>query len=224
MSDLEDKRIEALQAKLQGKVDTGLQKAKGEDDEKEKDDYDAEYMKKHMAKYMKENPSSMKKAENTNVSEMQTMQKAVSNEFGESENNLEGADATIVDGTEMFKAFANFTETMTKAVNAISSRLDNIEGITVSLDELGRAQGEVLVKAATILDSMGKTPESVKGKVTAAITGEEAKKGPLQKAADMGIAGMKTVLMKAIQSGNMNAGNILTQVECSGNDISRIPF
>lgn len=226
--DADANAVSTLKGLLKANEDNGagtlLQKAKDKDKGKDKDDdkddeYSEAYMKNNMSKFMKNNASYMKK--------MGYMQKAVDNAYEAADNGGElEAEVTMVDGTEMFKAFKEMSEHFLKAVTSISERLDGVEEQVDFANKISVAAGEVLVKASESLDKISSEPLTPKSQMVgqpelhkAAIKDVPADGNQvLQKAMNMGVGGAKKILIKAAMDGNGEAGRVLTQVEsCFGN-------
>lgn len=227
----EDKSIEALQEILQRAVsDDGLLKAKkkNDDDDEEKEEYDEKFMKK-MKSYMKKNKKYMKDDE-----EMKGMKKALETEQADLSGEIQEAEATIVDGTKMFQKFVDFAEGMMKAMSSVGQRLESLEDQLEFNGELAKASGSVLVKTASLMDNVSNTPNPLKGVAASFVpqaTAQQPEAGNanlqkaafLEKAGKLGISGIKNLLQKAMLSGNMEAGKVLTTIECCHGNLNLVP-
>lgn len=221
----DDDAVDALKGLLKANRDNNdnIFKAKDngrdkDDDDDDANDYNETYMKKNMSKFMKNNPGFMKK--------MGYMKKAIDDAYDVANNDgdLE-AEATMVDGTEIFKSFKEMTNTMLKAFISLADRVDDIENQVAFNNELSAANGEVLIKACETLEQISNVPLPPKSQLVD-FSLHKAKNQPenpggsntLQKAMNLGIHGAKKILVKAAMDGNSDAGRVLTQVEsCFGN-------
>lgn len=227
----EDKSIEALQKLLQKAVsgDELLLKAKKKDEEEEEekeDEYGEKFMKK-MKSYMKTHKKYMKDDDD----DMKKMKKALEAEQNDLSGEILEADATIVDGTKMFQKFVDFADSMMKAMSNVGTRLESLEDQLEYNGELAKASGSVLVKTASLMDSVSSTPNPVKGMAAGFIQETQPKAGDvnlqkaviLEKAGKLGISGIKGLLLKAMLSGNAEAGKVLTTIECCHGNLHLMP-
>lgn len=227
----DDKSIEALQEILQRAVsDDGLLKAKKKDDDDDNDDdeYNEKFMKK-MGRYMKHNKKKFMKDDD----DMKGMKKALEIERDDLSEEIQGAEAVIVDGTKMFQKFVDFADGMLKAMSNVGQRLESLEDQLEYNGELAKASGSVLVKTASLMDSVSNTPNPLKG-IAASFTPTIAKQPEagnanlqkaafLEKAKVLGFSGIKNLLQKAALSGNQEAGKVLTTIECCHGNFNLVP-
>lgn len=219
--------IATLKGMLKAKADHDRQamlKSRKEDDGKdneeegdEEEEYDEEYMKKYMKKFLKKN--------NKFVQSLMGLQKAVDTAYENAAQHDDlTAEVTMIDGTEMFKAFQGATDAFVKALVTVCDRLDALEEQVSSQNDITMASGEVLVKAVETLEALASTPAPVKSQlvgkgapmqkaVSAQSAGDNASAAP-----EIGITDAKRILVKAAAAGDGVAGKVLTQVEsCFGN-------
>jgi len=199
-----------------------LQKANSsneEDDKKKKegdgDEYKPDYMRKNMKRYLKENAE---EAQNY-MKEAGLLSKAVMDQYDE--GTVEDHDATVIDGTDMFKAFVAFTDNMVKAFTSVSERLEAIEDAVAFNNELNKASGSVLLGTAKIVDNIGAMPNPVRSQLAGA--GAEGGGSPLQKAQSLGMRRVVDLLIKAAQNGNRDAATAVSYVEIAGGINERLP-
>lgn len=182
----------------------GKGKGKGDDDSGE---YDVKYIKKYLKKYAKENDDDFKKF----CKDMGVLKKAVT-DLADSEG-VDEADAVLIDGTSMFKAFNDLAEGLVEAVAALKGEVNEIKDVLIENTVLSKASSSVLVKAAETLDSMGSIPEPSRGVRVAAMPAERA--NPLMKG---DFTTIKRALLKAAENGDTRAFSAMTKVEsCYGN-------
>lgn len=187
---------------------------------KKKDEFNAEYMKKYMKRYLKESPEDAKK-----FMKDAGLMKAAVQEAAEP-TGLDDAEMTVIDGTEMFKAFSGFTTHMLKAYDALNSKVDALMKMGAETSLIQKAAGTVLVKAATTIDTFGSQPQPVRSvqHVPAQVQANAAGT-PLQKAAALGIGVLRQKLLKAATSGGTDAhqaASVLTQIESCGGNLGRL--
>lgn len=223
----DNEAIEKLQGLLQkagGSSAPAQEKDTGNEDKEKGDDYDPEYMAKYMKRYMKD----MGKDKATSyMKDLGYMTKAMDRAFEDVEGALDDSDATLVDGTEFFKAFSNGFGELAKAVSSISERLETIEGEVGHATALNEAVGEVLVKAekrrTSEYEANAKEPQPRQG----------VDVGPMQKAADptaregeqrpfLNPKHAAPHLLKATREGDQEAGVALSALEVSRGDLTRI--
>jgi len=211
------------------KFEKGDEDDKDDDDkdDKKKDDgdkYDDKYMKKYMKKFMRQNPDYM--------SQMGKAKTDIDAEHDlASKNGDLQAEATMIDGTEIFKSFKTMSANFLKAVVAFDERLSRIEKNLVFNNEVASLSGEILIKASETIDQMASMPAPLRARL-AAQTMQKAKSETadgekaetvFQKALSLGFSGSKKVLMKAVMDGNSEAGRVLTQVESCFGNLSLLP-
>lgn len=160
--------------------------------------YNKGYCKKYMKRYMAENPEEAREA----FKGMEKMKKAMDDEVA-GLPDVDSADATLVNGTGMFKAFSGFAAEVTSILKAQAERIDELTGLMSYNTAIAQAAGAVLVKAQRQVEEAGSQPLPVRGIQSAP--------QPMQKAADPGKT--KNVLLKAAASGDDNARVLLTQFE-----------
>lgn len=224
----EDRAISNLSELLKASDETtpDLTKAKpsgGSEDENKDDDYDASYMKRHMKRYMSENKAKMKKA----LSDMDSLNKAISHEVASIDEEGETAEAMLINGTELVKASYNLAETFASVLKALLPELEYMK-------ELQKAQGTVTLEMAETLQKIGSMPQERKSKtsgaevdLTKAATVEPGENKLLQKAVDFvsenGVGAIKRKLTKAMEDGDTQAGQALSRFEMAGGDLRRLP-
>lgn len=194
--DEEDKK------EMRGRKGKGAKKKEEEEDEEGK--YDAHYIKKFLKKYAKDNEEEFKKF----CKDIGVLKKAVVDAAEDAETDE--ADAVLVEGTEMFKAFADFAEKTTEAIIDIKEKLNEMSEIVMGQAAITKASSDVLVKAAEMIASLEDSAGMYKG----VVYHNSEEKG--QKKLD--ITAIKSRLLKAAQEGDPKAFNAMTKVEsCYGN-------
>ena len=195
---------------------------KGDEDEDEEDEdsgYDEKYLKKHMKRYMKGHKSEMKK----NMKDLGLFTKAMSDMADSAQRDINDhqAEATLIDGTEMFKAFADVTEKMGKIMSKQAHDLAEIKSVLVEQSVIARASGATLVKAAEMLDRDLSAPNPRKGM----LFGTEKPDTGMMKAQNpsYSIGTVRQALFKAAKSGDQSAMKVMTEVESCFGNFSLIP-
>ncbi len=221
----DDDAVAALKGMLKAKAESDDDEGKDKDDDSKKEEYNEAYMKKNLSKFMKDNPDYMKGM----MGKMGMMKKAVDDAFISAEDDGDlSAEVTMVDGTEMFKAFKEMGNEFIKAAQVFADRLENIERAVGYSNDVSQGIGEVLIKASETLESISSAPMPTKTRFVGDSSLQKAKSSndtpqeTMQKAAravqTLGIAGAKKVLMKASMEGNTEASKVVTQLEsCFGN-------
>lgn len=176
----------------------GEEEEEYEDEDEDEDEYNEEYVKKYLKRYAKENEEEFKKF----CKEMGILQKAIRNKVPE---GIE-ADAVMIDGTGMFKAFAEFADAVTKEMKKIKQDIADIKMATVHSAAIAHATGEVVAKAYA--NNYEKSKIAPKGTMFKAIK-QDAK---------MDISTIKQALYKAAINGDQKAPLVMTKLEsCGGN-------
>lgn len=205
-------------------LDKDLSKAKksgdGEDNSDSEDSYNEAYMKKYMKQFSSKNPDYMKK--------MGFMKKAIDTQVAVAgENNDLSVDATMIDGTELFKTFQEFAGTLLKAFEIQNERIAELEEKIQFSNDVVAASGEVLIKASETLDKIAELPAPLKSQQVAdpaliqkaqPVHSISSRDDLLQKAKDLDIRQVKDALFKAAtEQNNQAAGLALSKLEMSGN-------
>ena len=223
----EDKNedIEELQNLI--KASDGADDDDDDDDDDEKKGYNAEYMKKYFKRYMKENKDDVEEY----AGQLGMLKKAMSQAVDDVE--MSGADATLVDGTEMFKAFVDIVNTLADSQQVIYEKLADLESHVAYNTELSKASGNVLIKAAETLEGNYSEPNKVKGAVSATqlpVGGQGQPMGSmggnsnlLSKAQSIGVNEIKHKLLKAAEAGQAEAISVMTQIESCFGNLSKLP-
>lgn len=190
-------------------------KEKGEDedeDEKEDSDYDESYMKKYMKRYMKENKKACGKMAKEAGIFSGNMEKAVA----DLDMEADGAIAEMADLKPVLEAQLADISELAKAVKTIADQVMFIsEQHDKSYDLLTKAAA-VQVETAKGFDEFLSTPAGRKG-VTASVD--------MQKATQVAAKTSKEIyskLMKAVQSGNRDAGQVISAFEVAGKRVERL--
>jgi len=210
-----DGDLDELQRLAKANGEEGDKKDKKEKMDEDEDDYKPEYMRKHMKKYLKDNSDEAQKF----MKELGTFHKAVTDI--DDDTIIDEHEATVIDGTDIFKAFAGFADALIKAQAAQNERLERIEDAIAFNNELSKASGSVLADAARTVESIGSIPNPLRGRFSANIPLGEGT--PLAKAQKLGQPKVMTLLMKAAREGNEKAIEAVPFVEISGGDYSRLP-
>lgn len=233
----EEDAVSLLNKAISSQPENPLNKAGnggGNDDGGDDDDYDEEYMKKYMKRFMKNNKEYMGKY----MKKAADFGAEVIDEFNSRSQELEDAEAVLVDGTDMFKAYAEFTQNMLKAFTELHGEVESLRNDVAYGNEINKAAGQVLIKADKVLGEISKQPNSAKGvqhmQKAAQATGGAIQpnnnggqagegQGVLQKAQSLGVGGAKQLLIKAMQDGNQSAGRAITELESCGGNMARLP-
>lgn len=205
--------LEALETLLKadgGEGGDGDESNEDSEPEDDGDEYDASYMKKHMKRFMKDEESYMKKY-------MKDMHKAFSDAIPDPDI-LESHEATLIDGTEFFKAFAELGNGLLKAVGEINARVQTLEKSVAQSESLTKAS------AAVVADIRRQQARIVSNPVGAprAVAGVES----MQKAEPVGVRVRKELLIKATtgtEDERARASSVLARFEIANYDVSRLP-
>lgn len=192
----EEEEEDEDEEKKEMRKDAKKMKKRGNEDD---DEYDAKYIKRYLKKYAQENDNDFKKF----CKEIGVLKKAVE----EAANvDTDEADAVLVDGTSMFKAFSDFAEIVSESLVEMNGKVNEILKIASAQAAVVKAQSDVLINAAEMLEEG--TP-MYKGIVSAPDGRRENK---------LDINRVKHLLYKAAQNGDQRAFNAMTKVEsCYGN-------
>jgi len=201
--------IEQLNLLLKASEDEGDEGGEGTDE------YDEEYCKKYLKRYLKENPDEAKGF----TPDLKPLKKAMDDATNAIEG-LDNADATLIDGTEMVKAFIDLGNGLIKAFEDLCADVTELKVMSAANTDLAKASGSVLAKAATVIDEIGKTPLGKRSvdSIPVALTGE----GSALLKAKGGFNEIRGLLVKAIESGDRRASNVITEYEISRGNIARL--
>jgi len=202
---------------------TPLKKAKElEEDEPEKgkegeeDDYKPEYMKKYMKRYMKENKKTCGKMAKEAGLFGDEMKKAID----EIDTNLDGAVVEMADLKPILDAQTNVIESMSKAIEELSGQVMAItEQSDKSFDILRKAANVTVEQAKAINDFLGQ-PTGRKGQD--AIPGKDMEKAVKMEFTPEAKKQIYRVLMKATQSGDRKAGQVISVFESVGKNVNKL--
>lgn len=193
------------------KAKGGKEKGEGEDEDDEDSDYDEAYMRKYMKRYMKENKKACGKMAKEAGIFSGNMEKAA-----ELDMDAEGAIVEMADLKPILEEQGEFNSRMAKAIETLAEQVMYIsERQDKSFDLMTKAAA-VQVETAKGLGEFLSTPAGRKG-VTASVE--------MQKASQVTPEMSKMIyskLMKAVQSGNKDAGMVISAFESSGKNINRL--
>lgn len=203
-------------------------KGKKEDEPDDDDDYDETYMKKHMKKFTGKNPDYMKNAGYMKKAK-DGMDAAYSSAKGDGDLV---ADATMIEGTEMFNQFMTLTGAFMKALEVQGERIEKLEESIQYSNEIVAASGEVLIKASETLDKVATEPNPVKTQTVgssvsfqkaAAPTIPATHKELMEEVQNLDFRQVKQTLFKAAtENGNGQAGLLLSKVEMANGNLARL--
>lgn len=229
---MNDDEIKALADLL--KADDDEKDDEGKDDEGKEEDkdfmkkkhmkYDDKYMAKHFKRFMKENKEDVGK-----YAEQLGLLKKALDDVVEDIEGIEEADATLVEGTEFFKAFTDLAGKMVDSFNeqivTLNEKVDSLAEILGYNQELAKASADVLIKTAEKVEDVSEEPLKRKGVDQGGLKGDEdkGKDSPLQKAADLSFIEIKRLVLKAAQDGNNQAAGVVTDLDCCGGNYKRLP-
>jgi hypothetical protein len=193
------------------KAKGGKEKGEGEDEDGEDSDYDEAYMRKYMKRYMKENKKACGKMAKEAGIFSGNMEKAA-----ELDMDAEGAIVEMADLKPILEEQGEFNSRMAKAIETLAEQVMYIsERQDKSFDLMTKAAA-VQVETAKGLGEFLSVPQGRKG-VTASVE--------MQKASQVTPEMSKMIyskLMKAVQSGNKDAGMVISAFESSGKNINRL--
>lgn len=201
--------------------DVDLIKAKKSDDEDDSDDddYDAKYMKRNMPRYMKENQSGNK--------DMKKMKKAVDHEADSVSDELEDAEAVLINGTDMFKASQEHAEKTTQVIESLSNSQEQNTSLLKALSSVVLEMGEQIQKMGSEAQPRKSVLNAGETKLIKADTGDQSENAPLQKAAEYmqknTLLGIKKLVLKAMSTGDQKAGIVVTELESCFGDLNLLP-
>lgn len=229
----QDESLKRLQDLLKASDEGGHSEPDGDEGGKGKgdgdgDEYNAEYMKKHMKRFMKENGSYMKK----HMKSDGALSKAAADAFGDLSGagpdaaDLSEADSIMIDGTDFFKAYQESAERNNEVLQNLCKAVDTLGEMMGQQFDLSQAAGEVLSKAYTKISAIGGQPmprqSVVAGQPEAGQeTAPEGHNAMLAKAKEVGASGVRQALIKAIQNGDQDAGDVLAQLD-SARSVDRL--
>ena len=194
------------------KAKGGKEKGEDEDDDDEDSDYDESYMKKYMKRYMKENKKACGKMAKEAGIFSGNMEKAVS----DLDMDAEGAIIEMADLKPVLEAQGEVNSKMAKAIETLTEQVMYLsEQQDKSFDLMTKAAA-VQIETAKGIGEFLSTPAGRKG-VTASVE--------MQKASQVTPEMSKMIyskLMKAVQSGNKDAGMVISAFESSGKNINRL--
>lgn len=221
-----DEAVEQLTNLLKADSDDSdtLIKANGGDseedeyDDEDEDEYDEKYMKRNMKRFMKDNKSTMMKY----MKNMGSVKKAIDHDMDEISDELDSAEAVLVQGTDILKAAQEQSENFVGVLQAMIPE-------QVHQGKLIKALSSVVLEMAEQINKIGSTPQPRKSVLNAGETNlnkaqdqESGKGASLQKAADFmqtnGFGGIKRLVMKAMNKNDQRAFDAITRIEsCHGN-------
>jgi|WetSurMetagenome_2_1015567.scaffolds.fasta_scaffold03660_5 hypothetical protein len=223
--DSDDNSLQALEKAINGEQMDSLFKAKegkdaNESNEKEEEEdedegkkgYSEEYMKKHMKRYMKENKATCGKMMKEVDETKEEMKKAAD----DIDPDADGSIVEMVDLKPYLETQNEFAETMAKAIKMLSSRIETVAALHEQSYDLMQKAAKVQVEQAKCLGDFMSTPQGRKG-----IVAPMAKAGVIQIAPEARKA-VYEVLMKATQSGNKDAGLVISAFEAHGQDVNKL--
>jgi hypothetical protein len=190
-------------------------KGKGEEEaeeEEEGEDYDESYMRKYMKRYMKENKKACGKMAKEVGIFSGNMEKAT-----ELDMDAEGAIVEMADLKPILEEQGEFNSRMAKAIETLAEQVMYIsERQDKSFDLMTKAAA-VQVETAKGLGEFLSTPAGRKG-VTASVEMQKAS----QVASSNTSKEIYSKLMKAVQSGNRDAGVVISAFEVAGKRVERL--
>lgn len=204
--------LEALKKAVEKKPETGdLFKAKeGEDDEDEDEEYDEKFMKK-MKKYMKSKGHEEPDGDEGEGNMFGKMKKAID----DIDPNAEGAIVEMAELAPVLEAMVETVQTMAKAISGLERRIELVSDQNSENYNLLAKAAAVTAETAEIISEIGTQPQGRKGVLMA----------DMNKAKDMTQPEPKVVwaaLTKALNSGNMKAGEIGSKYESAGKRFSAL--
>jgi len=182
----------------------------GDDEDDDADDYNEEYMKKYMKRYMKENKKSCSKA----AKEVGLFEGEMKKAIDDIDRDAEGAVIEMVDLAPILDSQREFNESMSKAIQEISSQIAVISAQTEEGFDLMEKAARVQVEQAKALDTVLSQPQGRKG-VTANVNMAKAAEIVTPEQNQM----VYKTLMKAVSSGDKQAGQIISVFESAGKTI-----
>jgi len=191
-----------------------LFKAGDVDDDDDGDDYNEEYMKKYMKRYMKENKKSCSKT----AKEVGLFEGEMKKAMESIDYDAEGAVVEMVDLGPILESQGEFNEKMAKAIEEISGQLTVIFAQTEEGFDIMEKAARVQVEQAKALDTVFSQPQGRKG-VTA--TADMAKAAEIAGNHEQNKLVYET-LMKAVQTGDRQAGQIISVFESAGKNIAAL--
>lgn len=181
----------------------------GDDD----DDYDEAYMKKHLKRYMKANKEEAKEY----AQELGFLKKSFTDSVSALEN-VEEAEAVLVDGTGIFKAFTDLAGALVEKISDLKEEIADLRSNLEYQGELTKASGEVLIKSFETVEALAQAPAPRRGVTSVPQTVVTQSDSPLQKAKGMNYREIKRMVLKAAQEGNSEAAELVTSLDiCGGN-------
>lgn len=176
------------------------------DGDGDEDDYDEEYMKKYMKKYMKANKELCKAdAEDVGLFDKE-MKKAIEN----MDFDAEGAVVEMTDLAPFLDSQLQFNSKMAKAIMSLAKGVELIIEQNAEGYSLLHKASAVQIETAEIISGISKTPNGRKGMITQDLVKARTVVGGVSPMA------VWNVLAKAINNGDMKAGDIGSKFESSG--------
>lgn len=177
-----------------------------EDENEDEDDFDEKYMKKYMQRFMKKNSSYCSKMMKKLNSSNEKMEKAIS----DIDLDAEGAIVEMTDLSPFLENQSVFNQTMVKAIDCLSNQIDGIVKSSEKSFDLMQKAAKVQVEQAKLFSNISSTSNGRKGVL---VNEDLSKAGDVLKShGDI----IYTELLKATQTGDKNAGYILSAFESSG--------
>jgi len=182
-------------------------------EEDEEDDYNEEYMKKYMKKYMKENKSACTKAAKELGLFGGEMKKAIDN----FDTDVEGAVVEMAELAPILEKQGEFNEKMAKAIEYIAGQVSLIVDENSKSFDIMQKAARVQIEQAKAMDSFLGQPTGRKGvTATAMAKASEVATDPNHSAL------VYNVLMKAVKSGDVQAGGVISLFESAGQNINAL--
>lgn len=197
-------------------------KKKDEDDE----DYDEKYMKKHIKRYMKENKPTcqrmMKKSgwdSDDDDSPKEGKESKMKKAMDEIDMDSEGAIVEMTDLAPFLVSQTEFNDEMVKAISKLTEQVNYITEKTDKSFDLMQKAARLQVKQSEGLNEFLNVPQGRKGTIS---TGVMAKAVDTNKFTREDNTIIYSSLMKAVKSGDKDAGMVISAFESAGHDANRL--
>jgi hypothetical protein len=206
--------LEKALNKDDGKQESLFKAEEMDDDDDDEEGYDEAYMKKYMRKYMMANKKSCGKMAKELGIAGEEMKKAM-DDFS---MDAEGAVIEMADLAPILESQLEFNERMAKAIEEISGQINLISAQAENGFDIMAKAARVQVEQAKALDTVLSTPQGRKG-VTANVDMTKAIEPVISPEQNKLVY---SVLMKAVQSGDAKAGQIISVFESAGRNIQAL--
>jgi len=179
-----------------------------EPEEEEEDEYNEEYMKKYMKKYMSEN----KKACGKMAKELGIVNDDMKKAIDDFNFSGDGAVIEMEELSPILYAQQEFNAALTKAIRNISNKVEEIHLQNQTGFDLLQKAARLQVEQAKALDAELSKPQ---GRKSVNVSMEKA--GSPDESAFL-----YATLLKAVQNGDTNAGQIISVYESAGKNLNAL--